>query len=752
MTLISNRKSDFDEGGFIRIFNDMTRNTSSKLIIVANRLPVKAEIQDGSIQFEKSAGGLATGLDSLKISYDKHWIGWPGIYTSEKQTETELTASLAKYNFHPVFLTEEDVELYYEGYSNSTLWPLFHYFYAYTEHDRRFWEAYKKVNALFRDRVLEIANQDDIIWVHDYQLMLLPMMIREHLPSARIGFFLHVPFPSYELFRTLENREKVLTGLMGADLIGFHTFNYMRHFVSTIYRIKGIESDDNTFHYRNRTLSVDTFPMGINYSNFYEAHDRLEVRLLREQFREQYQDSRIVLSVDRLDYSKGLLQRLDGFRLLLQIYPEWIGKVSLVMILVPSRDKVDRYHDLKVKIDETIGNINGTFSRPGWIPIHYFYKSFSFNELVAFYHESDIGLVTPLRDGMNLVAKEYVAAKANKPGVLILSEMAGAAVELTDALQVNPNNKIRLAHTLNRALIMPEKEQLERLGKMQRILKKQDIVRWAKDFIDELEQIHLRQRDIRKKHLQINQLKTIADNFNNSKKRLVVLDYDGTLVPFTKDPSMALPKAPLMRLLEDLQKLGNIDMAIVSGRNKEFLDDIFGDLPVAVIAEHGAYRRINGEWISLYRKNLLWQTEILRIMQEVTDDTPGSTIEKKDTAIVWHYRNTDKWLSDLRAAQLTNKLIYPCTRKRLHLMKGNKIIEVKPAEYSKGSAIRNFFDFSKYDFILAAGDDTTDEDMFDALPKHAITIKVGEPSEKAKYTLTSSEDFVKFLKLLVNKK
>jgi len=729
----------------------MTSNNNIKLIIVANRLPVKAEIQDdGSMQLEKSAGGLATGLDSLKISYEKHWIGWSGIYTNDAHTENELSDSLAKYNFHPVFLTEEDVELYYEGYSNSTLWPLFHYFYAYTKHDRKYWETYKKVNELFREKVLEIAGEEDIIWIHDYQLMLLPMMIRDHLPSVRIGFFLHVPFPSYELFRTLENREKLLTGLMGADLIGFHTFNYMRHFISTIYRIKGIESDDNTFHFRNRTLSVDTFPMGINFNSFYEANKRLEIRLLRKKFREQYKDSRIVLSVDRLDYSKGLLQRLEGFRLLLQNYPEWIGKVSLVMILVPSRDSVDRYHDLKVRIDETIGNINGTYSNPGWIPIHYFYKSFSFNELIAFYHESDIGLVTPLRDGMNLVAKEYVAAKADRPGVLILSEMAGAAIELGDALLVNPNNTIRLAHTLNRALIMPEQEQMERLKKMQKILKKQNIVKWAGDFIDELEQIHRRQKDIRKKYLQSHQLKTIAEKFNNSEKRLVILDYDGTLVPFAKDPSMALPTASLITLLKDLQRLENLEMAIVSGRNKEFLDEIFRDLPVVIIAEHGAHRRIEGNWVSLYRKDLSWQAEIVKIMQEVTDDTPGSMIEKKETAIVWHYRNTDKWLSDLRAAQLINKLIYPCTRKHLHLMRGNKIIEAKPAEYSKGTAIRNYFDCSSYDFILAAGDDTTDEDMFDALPRNAITIKIGEPSKKAKYTITTSENFVKFLRLLLN--
>ena len=728
----------------------MLKINTKKLIIVANRLPVKAEVEDGSILLEKSAGGLATGLDSLKISYDKHWIGWPGIYTTETKTEAELTKSLADFKFHPVFLSEKDVELYYEGYSNSTLWPLFHYFYAYTKHDSEYWEAYKNVNSLFMQKVLEIAGEEDIIWVHDYQLMLLPMMIREHLPSVRMGFFLHVPFPSYELFRTLENREELLNGLLGSDLIGFHTFNYMRHFISTLYRIKGIESDDNAFHFRNRTVSVDTFPMGINFKNFYESSKLPEVRLLREQFRNQYNESRIVLSVDRLDYSKGLLQRLEGFRLLLQNYPEWTGKVSLVMILVPSRDSVDRYHDLKIRIDETIGNINGTFSHPGWIPIHYFYKGFSFNELVAIYHESDIALVTPLRDGMNLVAKEYVTAKADKPGVLILSEMAGAAVELSDSLQVNPNNLTNLAETLNTALLMPPDNQVERLKNMQKILKRQDIVKWAGDFIDELEQIHTRQRNIRKKYLQPHQLKTIAENFRRSEKRLIVLDYDGTLVPFYSDPAKAIPSAALIGLLKNLAEKSGTVMAIVSGRNKEFLDEIFRDLPVVIVAEHGAYRRIGDKWVSLYRKDLSWQAEIVRIMQDVTENTPGSMIEKKETAIVWHYRNTDKWLADLRAAQLINKLIYPCTKRHLHLMRGNKIIEVKPAEYTKGSAIRNHFNCNDYDFILAAGDDTTDEDMFDALPRNAITIKIGQPSEKSRHTITSSKKFVKFLRILVN--
>jgi len=725
----------------------MTVKKASKLIIVSNRLPVKTEISDGKILFEKSAGGLATGLDSLDTSREKHWIGWPGVYTSDPVTMEKITGSLAAYNFHPVFLSKEDVELYYEGYSNSTLWPLFHYFFVYTRHENKYWEAYQKVNRMFLEKVVELSTQHDIIWIQDYHLMLLPGMVRESLSSVRIGFFLHIPFPSFELFRTLENRKEILNGLLGADLLGFHTFDYMRHFVSSLYRITGIESDDNVFHTGNRTLSVDTFPMGINFGNFYNAHKSPEVISLVEQYKGQYSSSKIILSVDRLDYSKGLINRLEAFRLLLGSHPGWINKVSLVMILVPSRDSVDRYNDLKIRIDETIGSINGTFSQPGWIPIHYFYRNFTFDELTALYHVSDVALITPLRDGMNLVAKEFVAAKAGKPGVLVLSEMAGAAIELTEAIMVNPNNSGEIAEALNRALLIPVREQKERLRKMQKTLRKYDVRKWAGDFIDELERIHLRQSGLRKKYLRQQQLSVIAENFSRSQRKLIILDYDGTLVPFYPVPSQALPPQPLVRLLGEIRKEPGTIMAIVSGRNREFLDAVFPEPEVVIFAEHGAHRRIGGRWESLFRQALLWQTEIVRIMQEVTDSTPGSFIERKNTAVVWHYRNTDKWLANLRVAQLINKLIYPCTNWQLHLMKGNKIVEVKPSEYTKGTAIKNYFTFQDFDFILAAGDDTTDEDMFEALPRNAITIKIGKPSEKSRYSLAKSEDFVRFLKL-----
>jgi trehalose 6-phosphate synthase/phosphatase len=285
---------------------------------------------------------------------------------------------------------------------------------------------------------------------------------------------------------------------------------------------------------------------------------------------------------------------------------------------------------------------------------------------------------------------------------------------------------------------------------MQKVLKSQDVVRWAEDFIGQLEKVYKKQGDIFKKNLSIRQSKMITAFFKNSEKRLLLLDYDGTLVPFAKNPAEAIPTQGLLNLLGDLAHIRGVDIAIISGRSRDFLDSIFNDRDMMIFAEHGAYRRIHSEWISLSGHSASWQHGILKIMQDITDDTPGSVIEKKETALVWHYRNTDSWLADLRVIQLVNRLVGPCTSGNLQLMRGNKIIEVKPSEYSKGTAITGYFDFGRYDFILAAGDDVTDEDMFEVLPENAITIKIGRPSEKSKYTIATSREFISLLTQLKN--
>jgi trehalose 6-phosphate synthase/phosphatase len=716
-----------------------------RLIIVSNRLPIKLEEINGDIKFTQTSGGLATGLASLNLDIERHWIGWPGIFPENEESVGNIKRLLQKDNIHPVFIEPELFQNYYEGYSNSTLWPLCHYFFVYIQFQRNYWNSYQEVNQLFLKAVLEIAEKDDLIWVQDYQLMLLPNMLRQALPESAIGYFHHIPFPSYELFRIIPERKDILNGLLGADLIGFHTYDYMRHFDDSVYRILGHDCKFNQITVLNRQANIDVFPMGINFEYFNNSSEFREVNGIIENYTELFKDKKIILSVDRLDYSKGIINRLKGYSLFLEKYPQYREKVSLVIILVPSRDTVERYNDLKIKIDETIGTINGNYSQMNWIPIHYFYKNLPFNELVALYNIADVAMVTPLRDGMNLVAKEFVATKRGKPGVLILSEMAGAAIELVDSILINPNNICEIENALFEALEMPEAEQLERLEKMQHIIKLQSVQKWATDFIGNLIKVKGRNDEIRKKILKQDDYEAIKQAFNKSRQRLLLLDYDGTLVPYANDPKKTIPGNSLKKLLLQLAQKPNTDVVIISGRDFRTLENWLGDLPVHLVAEHGAYFKDEKIWVKNFTINDNWKDEILQLMQEITDKTPGSMIEIKDSALVWHYRKSDIWLADLHATQLVELLIYPCTRQNLQIMKGSKIVEVKVPGVSKGHSTTNLIKKKNYDFILCAGDDTTDEDMFKELPAQGISIKIGQQSDNARFNLPDTKSFLALL-------
>ena len=464
----------------------LCKEIDMKLYIIANRLPVKVAGTNGKFAFSRSEGGLATGLDSLQTSYEKHWIGWPGICANEEKDQQEINEKLQEMNFHPVFLSEKQIENYYEGYSNSTIWPLCHYFYAYTLYKNCFWQSYQQVNRLFCEEICRLVRPGDKVWIQDYQLMLLPGMLRKIYPELCIGYFHHIPFPSYELFRILPERAEILKGLLGADFIAFHTHDYMRHFISAVERVLHLDFKLDEVQINNRVTRVEALPMGINYESYHKASENKEVHQAIERTRKLFGEHKLILSVDRLDYSKGILHRLRGFATFLEHHAEYHGKVTLAMVIVPSRDHVGSYAELKTKIDEEIGSINGRYSTMNWTPVCYFYHGFSLEELTAMYYVADIALVTPLRDGMNLVAKEYVATKCDNPGVLILSEMAGAAVELTDAIQINPNDTEQIENAICQALEMPEEEQKQRLQRMQSILSVQTVNKWAADFVNEL--------------------------------------------------------------------------------------------------------------------------------------------------------------------------------------------------------------------------------------------------------------------------
>ena len=719
-----------------------------RVFIISNRLPVKiATEKSGVYNFVKSEGGLATGLASLDMpNIEKHWIGWPGMEVRNEKDKKEIVNSLDKYNYHPVFLTEKQIHQYYEGYCNSTLWPLFHYFYSFIEYDNRYWDVYKDVNRLFCEMAKKLIREGDIVWVQDYHLMLLPQMLREEIKGISIGYFHHIPFPSYELFRVLPERAEILQGLLGADLIGFHTHDYMRHFASSIGRVLHLPFKLDCIRMEHHKSYVNAFPMGINYDLYHDAYLKPEIKEKAKELRKNYgKDNKLILSVDRLDYSKGILHRIKGFALFLKNHPEYKGKVSLVMIIVPSRDMVGRYARLKKDIDERIGSINGKYSDINWTPVYYFYHSFQFEDLVSMYYIADIALITPLRDGMNLVAKEYLAAKGDSPGVLILSEMAGAAIELRDAIIINPNDIKQIEQAILKALEMPVNEQMKRLRKMQKVLSIHTVKKWAADFVDELVEVCEKNKTLNDKEINEEKCKEISVAYKAASHRLLVLDYDGTLTGFVDNPDEAYPNDELLEMLKQLSADPANHVVISSGRDKTTLEKWFGHLNIGMAAEHGATYKEDGKWHEYIRQGE-WDSEILNILKTFVDKTPGSHLEKKETALVWHYRGVDEWFASLREQQLINALISPCSRHRLQIMRGNKIVEIKSPLYSKGSEIKRLLAKSDYDFILSMGDDVTDEEMFRELPDNAYSVKVGSSSDLAKYNIPLQTDVISFLR------
>lgn len=720
-----------------------------KILIIANRLPVKIERTEDSFVVKRSEGGLATGLGSLETDAEMHWVGWPGVHVDDENEKQEITEKLNELNYHPVFLSGEQIENYYEGYSNSTIWPLCHYFFAYIQYKAEYWEAYRQVNTLFCEEALPFIEDDDIVWIQDYQLMLLPKKIRDKKPKVNIGYFHHIPFPSYELFRVLPEREQVLEGLLGADLIGFHTHDYMRHFISAIYRVLDLNCNLDEISLKDRIVHVDAFPMGINYEQYHRAPSLPEVKKISKRLIEELGNQTIVLSVDRLDYSKGILHRLNGFANFLENHPEYHKKVSLAMIVVPSRDAVDRYADLKTRIDQYIGKINGMYSTLGWTPVYYFYQSFPFNELVALYDIADIAMVTPLRDGMNLVAKEYLATKRGKPGVLILSEMTGAAIELTDAIIINPNDTQEIEAAILQALTMPKKEQRIRLNNMQKRISTQTVKKWANDFVKELLYISKQNNEIFQKIVGKRQLSQIKKEYDQAYTRLILLDYDGTLSPFVKNPEDAVPSKELLNLLKKMTADKKNKVVINSGRNRQVLNKWFKGIDLDFAAEHGAFFKENHKWHKNVQEKITWDDEILRIIEHTIDKTPRSRMEIKDSSLVWHYRNVDVWLAELRQKQLINALMGPASRLNLQIVPGNKIVEIKSPDFNKGSEVKRLLGKNNYDFILAIGDDTTDEDMFHALPPGGVSIKVGHFSPAAKYRIPVQSSVIPFFENLI---
>src|SRR5919109_3434158 len=504
-------------------------NAERRLVVVSNRLPFNVSITNGQFAFRDSAGGLVTGLASYmqfrrrtgSLASDHLWVGWPGTSVESSLRASLKEKALAAYRSYPVFLSEEEMDQFYFGFCNATIWPLFHYFPSFTVYDSTFWEQYGHVNQIFCDSLLDVLEPDDVVWVHDYHLMLLPRLLKAQQPQLSIGFFLHIPFPSFEIFRLLPNewRRDILEGLLGADLVGFHTYEYTHHFLQCVLRILGYEHHLAQILLSDRVVKVDTFPMGIDFEKFSTAPADPDIQREEQELRSTLSDVTAILSVDRLDYSKGILNRLEGYESFLEANPEYQGKVALIMIVVPSRIGVREYDLMKRQIEEMVGKINGRFGRVQWTPVLYQYRHVPFKSLAAFYAASDICLVTPLRDGMNLIVKEYVAARTDGAGVLILSEMAGSAKELPEGIIINPSNRCEIADALKEALETPLPERQRRNQIMQRRLKRYDVTRWADDFIRSLLDVRETQDHIQAKLLGSEGRREIIERYHQSHRR-----------------------------------------------------------------------------------------------------------------------------------------------------------------------------------------------------------------------------------------
>lgn len=462
--------------------------------MVSNRIPVtiKKSEQTGKYEYQMSSGGLVTALQGLKQKFK--WFGWPGLEIPVLEQSIVNEDLLSKFLCIPIYLSDEIAELHYNGFSNSILWPLFHYHPGEMNFDELSWLAYIEANTQFANVIANVVKDNDIVWVHDYHLMLLPQILRnlidvKGIKNVKIGFFLHTPFPSSEIYRILPVRTEILKGVMSCDLIGFHTYDYVRHFLSAVQRILNLNTNPNGIEYKGKNIHVSAYPIGIDVDKFLNGLKQDSVIDRINQLKLKFEGCKIIVGVDRLDYIKGVPQKLHLFEIFLEEHPEWIGKVVLIQLAVPSRGDVEEYQSLRANVNELVGRVNGQFGTVEFVPIHFMHKSIPFNELISLYAVSDVCLVSSTRDGMNLVSYEYIATQQLNHGSLILSEFAGLAQSLNGAIVVNPWNIEELSDLILESLTIPDEKKKGNFDKMFKYISKYTAAYWGENFVKELTKI-----------------------------------------------------------------------------------------------------------------------------------------------------------------------------------------------------------------------------------------------------------------------
>ncbi|OJH34454.1 bifunctional alpha,alpha-trehalose-phosphate synthase (UDP-forming)/trehalose-phosphatase [Cystobacter ferrugineus] len=720
----------------------------SRLLLVSNRLPVTVKADKDGVSVVPSAGGLATGLRGPHEKSGGLWVGWPGdVSRLTPAQKASVEEQLAQQRCVPLYLSASEVSRFYEGYSNQVLWPLCHYLLERVPRQDRDWEVYRKVNERFADLVARHYQPGDTIWVHDYQLMLVPALLRERLPQARIGFFHHIPFPSSEIFRALPRRLELLRGLLGADLIGFHTLSYVRHFASTLMQLLGLEKVGDHVDQDGRQVRIGAFPMGIDAKAFEELVRQPavleEVRVHRENAAEQ----RLVLGVDRLDYTKGIPRRLLAVQRLLEREPAWRGKLRFVQVAVPSRTAVEDYATYRERVNELVGRINSLYGSVHNVPIHYLYRSLNQKQLAALYRAADVMLVTPVRDGMNLVAKEFCASRPDEDGVLVLSELAGAADELDEALLVNPFDVEGMADALEAALEMPAEERKRRMRALRTRVIDCDVHCWVNSFLSALQATPTAPPRVKPQGAQ-----EVLPLIREARELLLLLDYDGTLVPFAPRPELAAPDEELLTLLRRLTERPHTRVAIVSGRSREVLVAWVGGLNVGLYAEHGLWSRPTPDatWESLSGVPTEWKSLVRPILESFASRVPGALVEEKFASLAWHYRQVEPVLGARLARELRLHLGEVFAQGPLEVLPGDKVVEVRARGVNKGRVVGRVTEgMAPGTRVVAIGDDRTDEDLFAALPADGIAIHAGGKESRAGYRVNGPTEVRRLLAALL---
>ncbi|KAL5537739.1 hypothetical protein UlMin_044569 [Ulmus minor] len=676
-----------------------------RLLVVANRLPVSAVRRgEDSWSLEISAGGLVSALLGVK-DFEARWIGWAGVNVPDEIGQKALTTALAEKRCIPVFLDEEIVHQYYNGYCNNILWPLFHYLglpqedrLATTRSFQSQFNAYKKANQMFADVVNKHYEEGDVVWCHDYHLMFLPKCLKEYNSSMKVGWFLHTPFPSSEIHRTLPSRSELLCSVLAADLVGFHTYDYARHFVSACTRILGLEGTPDGVEDQGRLTRVAAFPIGIDSVRFMRALELPQVQEHVKELKERFAGRKVMLGVDRLDMIKGIPQKILAFEKFLEENAAWRDKVVLLQIAVPTRTDVPEYQKLTSQVHEIVGRINGRFGTLTAVPIHHLDRSLEFHALCALYAVTDVALVTSLRDGMNLVSYEFVACQQAKKGVLILSEFAGAAQSLgAGAILVNPWNITEVANAIGQALEMKPDEREKRHKHNFDHVTNHTAQEWAETFVSELNdtvvEAEIRTRDA-KPPFPINDA---IDAYNQSKNRLLILGFNATLTEPVDRRGDQIKEMEL-KLHPDLKETlwvlcHNPDTTIVvlSGSDRKVLDENFGNFNMWLAAENGMFlRHTKGEWMTTMPEHLNreWVASVKHVFEYFTERTPRSTFEERETSLVWNYKYADVEFGRLQARDMLQHLwTGPISNASVDVVHGSRSVEVRAVGVTKGAAI-----------------------------------------------------------------